>query len=182
MRVSFLRNRSEYVLIYDDETKDSIIEIMQANLYVRKITVGENVYSTIENTLTKTLALYRYTEMIPKTVLISTELQSWSHEGLFSRAPFRMPAIAMSTNEAFLRGAKRLNPSHFQKFNLNSITVCFNAYSVAGIPLQSKNDEKPYFISLEALALGEHGHGVPYNDYANHSYSIRPSQHTTAIP
>ena len=73
----------------------------------------------------------------------------------------------MATNEAFL-GAKRVNPFHFQKFNLNSITVYRNGYPVAGTPLQTENDKKLYLNSLEALAFGQHGHGVPYNDYANH--------------
>ena len=36
LRVSFLRNRPEFCLIYDDESKDYKIEISQANLYVRK--------------------------------------------------------------------------------------------------------------------------------------------------
>ena len=41
LRISFLRNRPEYALIYDDETKDYKIEILQANLYVRKMTVSD---------------------------------------------------------------------------------------------------------------------------------------------
>ena len=44
LRISFLRNRPEYTLIYDDETKDFKIENIQANLYVRKMTVSDNVY------------------------------------------------------------------------------------------------------------------------------------------
>ena len=72
----------------------------------------------------------------------------------------------MATNEAFL-GAKRVNLFHFQKFNLNSIKVYRNGYPVAGTPLQTENDKKLYLNSLEALAFGQHGHGVPYNDYAN---------------
>ena len=52
LRVSFLRNRPEFCLIYDDESKDYKIEISQANLYVRKMTVSEIVYSAIESTLT----------------------------------------------------------------------------------------------------------------------------------
>ena len=59
LRVSFLRNRPEFCLIHDDKSKDYKIEISQANLYVRKMTVSENVYSAIESTLTKTPAIYR---------------------------------------------------------------------------------------------------------------------------
>ena len=76
LRIAFLRNRPEYALLYDDETEDYKIEFLQANLYVRKMTVSDNVYSAIETTLTKTPALYRYTEIIPKTFLLSTGVQS----------------------------------------------------------------------------------------------------------
>ena len=99
--------------------------------------------------------------------LFSTGVNSWSHEVAFTREPIRKFAIAMATNEAFL-GAKRVNPFQFQKFNLNSITVYRNGYPVAGTQLQTENDKKLYLNSLEALAFGQHGHGVPYNDYANH--------------
>ena len=116
------------------------------------MTVSDNVYSATETTLTKTPALYRYTEIITKTFLIST-FQSSSHEDVFTREPIRRFATAMATNEAFL-GAKQVNPFHFQKFNLNSITDYRNVNS------------------LEALAFGQHGHGVPHNDYANHYISV----------
>ena len=49
---------------------------MQDTLYVRKMTVSENVYSAIEATLKQTLVAYRYTEIIPKTFLFSTGVQS----------------------------------------------------------------------------------------------------------
>ena len=64
--ISFLRNRPEYALIYDDETKDSKIQILQANLYVRKMTVGDNVYSAIETTLTRTLLFTVILRSYPK--------------------------------------------------------------------------------------------------------------------
>ena len=130
------------------------------------MTVSDEVYSAIVTTLTKTMALYRY-QIIPKTFLIFTGVQSWSHEDVFTREPIRRFAIAMATNEALL-GAKRVNLFHFQKFNLNSITVYYNGYPVAGTPLQTENDKKLHLNSLEALAFGQHGQGVPYNAYANH--------------
>ena len=140
---------------------------MQASLYVRKLIVSDNAYSAIETTLTKTPALYRYTEIIPKTFLISFGVRTWSHEDVFSREPIRRFTIAMATNEVFL-GAERVNPSRFRNFKLNSITVYRDCYPAAGTPLQTGNDNKLYLTSLEALVFGQHGHGVSYNDYAYH--------------
>lgn len=167
LRISFLRNRPEFALIYDDVAKDYKIEIIQANLYVRKMTVTDHVYSAIETTLSKTPALYRYTEILPKTFLISSRVKSWDQEDIFNREPIRRFAIAMNTNAAFL-GSKTVNPFHYQKFNLDNITVYRNGYPVAGTPLLTENDKKLYLNSLEALAFQHHGHGVPYEDYMNH--------------
>ena len=54
------------------------------------------------------------------------------------------------------------------KFDLNSITVYRNAYPVVRTQLRTENYNKLYPNSLEMLAVGEHVHGIPYNDYANH--------------
>ena len=78
MRISFVRSKPEFVLIHDDVSKKYKITITQANLYVRKMTVFEQVFIAIEKTLTKSPALYRYTEVIPKTFLIPTGSRSWS--------------------------------------------------------------------------------------------------------
>ena len=65
-RLSFFRNRHEFCLIYDDESKDYKIEISQAKLYMPKMTVPEKVFSEIKSTLKKSPAIYRYTEIIRK--------------------------------------------------------------------------------------------------------------------
>ena len=68
LRISFVRSKPEFVLIHHDVAKK--YKITQANLYVRNMTVSEQVFKAIEKTLTKTPALYRYTEVLPKTFLI----------------------------------------------------------------------------------------------------------------
>ena len=42
LRISFLRTRPEFCLIYDDAGKDYKVNITQANLYIRKMTLTEN--------------------------------------------------------------------------------------------------------------------------------------------
>ena len=65
LRVVSLGNRTEFLLKFDDDAKDYKIDISQVNLYLRKMTVSEIVYSAVESTLPKTTAIYRYTEIIP---------------------------------------------------------------------------------------------------------------------
>ena len=101
----------------------------QANLYVRKMTGSENVYSAIESTLTKTPAIYRYTKIKPKTLLDSTGSKLWNHEDIFNRKYIRRFALAMTTNKAFL-GSKADNPFLYQKFNLENIMVYRDGYDM----------------------------------------------------
>ena len=63
IRISFVRSKLEFVLIYDADAKNYKITPSQANLYLRRMTVSDQVYTAIEKTLTKTPALYRYTEI-----------------------------------------------------------------------------------------------------------------------
>ena len=73
----------------------------------------------------------------------------------------------MSTNAGFV-GAKTTNPFHYQKFNLRSITVYRNGQPIAGTPLETDTDKKMYLNSMGALAFHEHGHGISFEEYANH--------------
>ena len=171
LRLTFLRTRPEFCVIYDDDAKDYKVEITQANLHVRKMTVSENVYTAIETALTKTNAMYRYTEIIPKSFLMPQNSNSWNQENIFNGEPIRRFAIAMTSNRAFL-GGKTLNPFHFQKFNLATITVYRNGYPVAGTPLQTDDDKKLYLNSLEALAFGHHGHGIPFSKFTDHYFMV----------
>ena len=134
LRIFFVRSKPEIVLIHDDVAKNYKITITQANLYVRKMTVSEQVFIAIEKTLTKTPALYRYTEVLPKTFLIPTGSRNWSKEDVFSREPIRRFALALVSYASFL-GSKDTNPFHYQKHNLNEDTVYRNGYPVAGTPL-----------------------------------------------
>ena len=154
-------------MIYDDAGKDYKVNITQANLYVRKMTLTENAYSAIETTLAKATARYRYTEIIPRTFLIGQNSQSWDQENVFGGQPIRRFILAMSTNAGFV-GAKTTNPFHYQKFGLRSITVYRNGHPIAGTPLETDTDKKMYLNSMGALAFHEHGHGISFEEYANH--------------
>ena len=135
---------------------------MQTNFYVRKARVGENVYSAFETILSKTPALYRYTDIIPRTFLISTVVQSWCHKDVFTREPNQR----FATNEAFLR-AKSTKSFRFPKIQPEQHHNLSYWISCCRTPLQKEIVKKLHLNSLEASAYAQHGHGVPYNDNAN---------------
>ena len=91
------------------------------------MTIVDHVLTAIEKTLLITPAVYRYTELLPRTFLATTGLRRWSHEDIFSKEPVRRMVIAMATNQAFL-GTNRTNPFHYQKFNFSQIVEIQSSY------------------------------------------------------
>ena len=104
----------------DDPAKHYKVEILQANLYFRTMTLNDDVMSAMEKTLLSSPASYPYFETITKTFLASAGLQNWKQEDIFSREPIRRLAICLKSNEAFLDN-NRLNPFHYRKFVLTQI-------------------------------------------------------------
>ena len=68
-----------------ESNKQYKVKIIEANLYVRKMTIADHILAATEKTLLKTPALYRYTEVLPRTFLSTTGIRSWSHEDVFSK-------------------------------------------------------------------------------------------------
>ena len=66
------------------------------------MTVSDHVLTAIENTLLKTPAVYRCTEVLPRIFLATTGVRSWRQEDAFSKEPIRRMIIAMTTNCAYL--------------------------------------------------------------------------------
>ena len=98
------------------------VQIIETNLFVRKMTVTDYVLSSIEKTLLKNPAIYNYIEVVPKLILATAGVQSWRQEDVFAKEPIRRVSVAMSINEAYL-GTYRTNPFHYQKSELNQIIV-----------------------------------------------------------
>ena len=115
LRLSYRRSHEDFLIISEDAAKHYKLQRLEANLYVRKMTVTDHVLSAIESTLLKTPADYPYQEEITKTFLATADQRSWQQEDIFAREPVRQIIIALNTNNAFL-GTNRTNPFHYQKF------------------------------------------------------------------
>ena len=110
-RLSLKRSPNDFVVMPEDNGKHYQVQITEANLYVRKMTVKDFVLSSIEKTLLKSPAIYNYIEVLPRTFLATTGVQSLRQEDVFAKEPLRRMIVAMSTNEAYL-GTNRSNPFH----------------------------------------------------------------------
>ena len=76
----------------DDAVKQDKVKIVEANLYVRKMTLNDTVVSAIDKTLLSSLASYPYLETLTKTFLASKGLHSWKQEDIFVRESIRRSA------------------------------------------------------------------------------------------
>ena len=132
------------------------------------MTIAAHVLTAVEKTLLKTPAVYRYTEVLPRTFLATTGIRRWSHEDIFSKEPVRRMMIAIATNQAYI-GANRTNRLYYQKFNLSQIVVYRNGQPVVGTPVSTTFNHRIYFNTLEALDfLEKGGHGLTLGNYTNH--------------
>ena len=169
LRISFRSSTNDFAVVKQSESnKHYKVKIIEANLYVRKMTIADHVLTAIEKTLLKTPAVYRYTEVLPRTFLATTGIRSWSHEDIFSKEPVRRLIIVMATNQAYL-GTNRTNPFHYQKFDLSQIVVYRNGQPIVGTPVSTTFNHRIYFNTLEALDfLDKGGHGKTLDNYPNH--------------
>ena len=65
IRMSLRRSPNDFVVISEDAAKHYKIQIIEANLYVRKMTVTDYVLSSIKKALLKKPAIYNFTEVVP---------------------------------------------------------------------------------------------------------------------
>ena len=167
-RLSLRRSPNDFVVMSEDNGKHYQVQITEANLYVRKMTVTDSVLSSIEKALLKNPAIYNYIEVLPRTFLAITGVQSWRQEDVFAKEPVGRKIVAMSTNEAYL-GTKRSNPFHYQKFRLNEIIVYRNGLPIAGTPISTTDNKRIYYNTLEALDfVFNNSHGISLANYINH--------------
>ena len=128
------------------------------------MTIADHVLTAIE----KTPAVYRYTEVLPRTFLATTGIRSWSHEDIFSKEPVRRMIIAMASNQAYLE-TNRTNPFHYQNFNLSQVVVYRNGQPIVGTPVSTTFNHRIYFNTVKALDfLYKGGHGITLENYPNH--------------
>ena len=64
LQISFRRSTNDFAVI-SESNKHYKVKIIEANLYVRKMTITDHLLTAIGKTLLKTPAVYCYTEVLP---------------------------------------------------------------------------------------------------------------------
>ena len=167
LRIAFRRSIDDFVILSDDAAKHYKVKIVEANLYVRKMTLNDDVVLAIEKTLLTSPASDPYLETHTKHFLASTGLHSWKQEDIFARESIGRLVLCLNTKEAFL-GNNRQNPIHFRKFDLEQIYIYRNRMPVADSPISTNDDKRLYFNTISDLAYIDNGHCISLTDYQNH--------------
>ena len=152
LRLSFRRSQDDFVTISETAAKNYKVKFDEANLFVRKMTVSDNVVGAIEKTLLKTPAMYRYNEVITKTFPATAGQRSLKHEDVFTKEPIRRLIVALCRSNAFIR-TNNINPYHYQKFDLSEITVYRNGFATAGTPMLTNDNKRLCYNSMSAHSL-----------------------------
>ncbi len=166
LRVRLIRNDHDFVVISEADAKHYKCVIEDAQLYVVKHIVKEPCVQAIENALNKSPAIYSFTEVIPKTFVMTNGITKFSKENVFMSQPVKRFALMMfESNPA---NPHRSNPYNFQKLAMREIKVSLNGMSVCGTPLSTTNVRRAFCITYRSLALGGNTSlGVPVNQYAD---------------
>ena len=77
IRFSYRRSHGDFLIISEDAAEHYKLQILEANLQVRKMVVTDHLLSAIESTLLKTSTNYPYQEEFTKTFLATAGQRSW---------------------------------------------------------------------------------------------------------
>ena len=89
LRIAFRRSIDDIVIMSDDAAKHYKVKIVEADLYLLKMTLNNNLVLAIEEVLLTSLVSYPYLENLTKAFLASTGLHSWKQEDIFARETIR---------------------------------------------------------------------------------------------
>ena len=145
-------------IVSEDGAKHYKIKLDETNLFVRKVTVSEEVLGANKKTLLKTPVNYRYNEVTSKVFLATAGQRSWKQEDIFPKDCSRL-IVAMCCSDAFI-ATKTLNQFSYRKFGLNETIIYHDGFATAGTPMSATDKKQLYYSSMAALAYVENDQGI----------------------
>lgn len=160
MCVKLVKAKNEFHLIGDN---NSHIEIIDAELFVRKVKINPSILIAHARALNITSAKYPITRVEIKTITIGKEIQSKSIDNLFiGQMPKR--CIVGMVNSSTFNGNLKKNPFNFEHFGLNYFSMYLDSIQIPSKPFTP--DFKSGQYTREYYSLFE-GSGVYFADTGN---------------
>jgi hypothetical protein len=161
MRIKLTRNKDAFTLMSTAGTER--IRLLDATLYIRKVTVSPSVLLAHAHALEKSPAKYPVNRVDIKTVTITQGLRDKSLDNLFMNQLPQRVVIAMVDNRAFNGDATR-NPFNFQHFTVNHLSLMVDGRPVTANPI---TPDFPNGLFLEAYNTLFAGTGIHWKREGN---------------
>lgn len=146
------------------------VEILKAELYVRKVTLTAPLALYHVNSLSTQTAKYPIKRVMPKAYNINAGVGNHTERAIFKgQIPSRI-TVGIVSNEAY-NGVIQRNPFNFQHFNCTAISLLVDGRGVPVTPMQMDYTRGQYidaYLSLftETGQYGsDEGNGISRDDY-----------------
>lgn len=166
--VKLIKAKNEFHLL---GTHKAHVEIVEANLYVRKVKINPSILVAHARALNITSAKYPITRVEIKTFTIGTDVRSKSIDNLFLGQMPKRCIIGMIDSAAF-NGSLTSNPYNFEHFNYNYLALYLDSIQIPSKPLTPDFANNQYIRSFYTLFEGtgvyfsDTGNGISLNEYA----------------
>ena len=165
--IKLIKSKNEFNLMGD--TPGSV-EIVEANLFVRKVKINPSILLAHARALTVTSAKYPINRVEIKTLTIGAGIQSKSIDNIFLGQIPKRCIIGMVDSQGF-NGSQKFNPFNFEHFNYNYLAIYIDSTQIPAKPLTPNFKNKQYIRSYYTLFEGtgihfsDTGNGISYEDY-----------------
>jgi hypothetical protein len=159
VRVTLSRNPANLVVMSETDFTPEI-EILEASLFVRKVSINPGILIAHSKVLETSTAMYPYkrVELLNHTIAAGT-YQKVLENVFMNRMPTRV-IFGLVKNSAFSGNVKE-NPYNFEHFDTNYVSLTVNGRTQGSAPYRINYKENKYLLPF---IFGFYGCGIPLND------------------
>lgn len=167
--VKLIKAKNEFHLM---GVNPATIEIIDANLFVRKVKINPSILLAHAQALNITNAKYPITRVEVKTITIGTAVQGKSLDNIFLGQLPKRCIIGLVESTAF-NGTLATNPYNFDHFNLNYLSLYLDSTQIPSKPLTPDfatcRYTREYYTLFEGTGIrfSDTGNAISLEDYPN---------------
>ncbi|RLJ22613.1 hypothetical protein DJ031_00495 [bacterium endosymbiont of Escarpia laminata] len=176
MKVRMVRSKDAFALMAGGGNTAYKIKIVNAALFVKKVTLNPGVQMAHITTLEKNTAKYPMRPVHCKVFSIPAGTRSYTHENLFLGALPKRLVVCCIDNDAF-NGSFAKNPFNAKNNHINFFAVYADGRQIPTKPFQPKFDSNLFVRSYHSLFTStgkvwqDEGNGLTLEDF-RHGYTF----------
>jgi hypothetical protein len=170
IRIRLIRNPATFCLMSASGTTRYKINILNAALWVRRVSVSASVEVAHAKVLQNSNALYPIHRVEMEQVSVPVGTRAMTRDNFFAgRVPTRL-VVGLLSNEA-VNGSLTKSPFHFQSFGLENLELSLDGEPAAGTPMSFDFTNKLYTRGYENLfeflnkSYKDAGLDITYEDF-----------------